>query len=516
LLLVASVNVSNLLLQRTHVRRTEIAVRVALGAGRSRIMRQIVLESLILSVAGAACGVLLAWLGVRAVVALRPAELEMLRTLRMDGGVIVFAITVSAMVGLFFGLLPALRSTRTEATAALSGGARAGTADAGRVRWVLVAAEVALSFALLVSAGLVALSLHRLATRDPGYAAKELISIDVRLPAWRYAEEAARAVTFDGIVSNIRRIPTVRSVSLAGGVPPRMAGRFGRLSINGGTRATTPYPFDGTEVDTAFFATIGEPIIAGRAFTRGDATSALNPVIVAESAARALFPGLNPLGQRFSLEGDAPYTVIGVARDIHPTGLAEAADEPLAYWPLQRVRARMTVVVRADAITAQLLQDLRQIVRHAEPDAVVDIATVEELLRTSLARERFTTSLLSGFAALALLLAAIGLYGVLSQVVLSRTREIGVRVAMGASAARIAALVLRAGMSAVVIGLVFGGMLAAVLVKLLRAQVFGITAMPSVAYGGATVAVLVVAAAAIAVPALHAARLDPVRAIRVE
>jgi putative ABC transport system permease protein len=516
LLLVACLNVSNLLLQRAMERRMEIAVRAALGAGRARIVRQLVAESLILGGAGALLGGVFAWTMLRMLLALRPEQLEVLRAVHIDVGVLGFRVLVSACAGVLFGAIPAVRGTRTAATAAPGHGGPTSDARPGRARWLLVTAEVALSFALLVSAALVGTSLRQLAARDPGYDADSLISVDVRLPSWRYASEAARTATFEAVIADMRRVPDIRAVALASGVPPRMTiGHYGRVRLNDGPRDDSPTAFDGADIDTAFLVTIGQPLVAGRGFTRADATSPLNPVILAESAVRRLFPGVDPLGQRFSLEGDSAHTVVGVVRDIHPAGLADIVDRPLAYWALQHVRPRMTIVVRAQS-TPQLLARLRQIVRTAESDAVTEIATVRELLGASLARERFTTSLLSAFAALALLLAAIGLYGVVSQVVVSRTREIGVRVALGATTAAIRRLILRDGLYATALGLAAGALLSAAGLRLLRSEVFGLAEPQTAAYVIAGLALLLVGTAAMTVPARRAARLDPVQAIRTE
>lgn len=472
LLLVACVNVSNLLLERAAERRTEIAVRAALGAGRLRIARQLLLESLILAVVGGLSGALLAWAGLRVLLALRPEQLEMLHNVRVDGVVLLFCLAAAAAAGVIFGLAPAVRGTRGTAITGMGRAAIRGTGTASaRARWLLIGTEVALSFALLIGAALVTRSLLDLARRDPGYRADELIAVNVDLPSWRYTQEAARAAAFDRMIEEMRRHPSVGSVSL-GSVPPRMGSKVGRVQLSGRTPDRNPTHFYGGDVDTNFLTTIGQPLVAGRMFTPEDATSPLHPVIISESAARRLFDG-DALGRRFSWEGSHDFTVVGVVRDIHPAGLAVITDDAQACWPLRRTMERMTLVVRADAPSTRLLLDLQRIVRRAEPDAVFEIATVRELLGASLARERFTTSLLATFAALALILAAVGLYGVLSRAVTARTPEIGLRMALGADAPRIAALVMRTGVLATSAGLIAGALLAGWGLKLLRSEVFG-------------------------------------------
>ena len=522
LLVIACVNVSNLLLQRASVRSRETAVRAALGAGRSRLIRQFLLESTVLAAAGGIIGAGLSYLGLRMVLALRPERLTGLDRVRIDGDVLLFCMLASAVAGILFGVLPAVQGSRASATAALGRFGRDGD-GASRFRWMLITAEVALSFALLVGAALTVAALRELSLRHPGYDADGLVALDVRLPAWRYADDHARVVALEGIVEGIRPLPTVESVSLADGVPPRVGGaRFGRLHVEGRAPEPNPTFLHSFEVDPGFLQTLGVPVITGRNFADKDATTVgWHPVILSVSAARRLFGDENAVGRRFRQEGDTDYTVVGVVRDIRTSGLADEGTFPVAYWLRQQmrdrmVRDRMVIIVRSTAADPQFMLDLREIVRRSEPDAIVETETVREMLGASLAQERFTTSLLTTFATLAVLLAAVGLYGVLAQVVVSRTREIGVRIALGADAARIRRLVLRTGMSATLLGLALGAGLAGVGLRVLRGQVFGLTdAQPGI-YVAAAGVLLAVALAAMLIPAARAARLDPMRAIRVE
>ena len=523
LLLVACVNIANLLLQRASVRSRETAVRSALGATRGRLLRQFLLESAVLAGAGAIVGAGLSYLALRALAALRPDRLTALERVRVDVDVLLFCILASLAAGMLFGIVPAVQGSRATATNTLGRIGRDSDGSFSRSRWVLITAEVALSFALLIGAALTVASLRELSVRDPGYDADGLVSVDVRLPSWRYADDHSRVVALERIADGVRRLPRVGSVSLADGVPPQVGGaRIGRLHVEGQAPETNPAILESFEVDSMFLETLRLSVVAGRNFSAGDATMpALHPVLLSASAAKRLFGGEPAVGRRFRHEGETDYTVVGVVPDIRSSGLADDGTFPLVYWlrrPMQdrMVRDRMVIVVRSTEADAQFMLDLRQMVRRSEPDALVEIQTVREMLGATLAQERFTTSLMTGFAALALLLAAVGVYGVLSQLVVSRTREIGVRIALGADAARIRRLVLRSGMLATLVGLGIGAGLAGAGVRVLRGQVFGLTDAQPGAYVVAAVVLLAVSTIAMLVPASRAARLDPMRAIRVE
>jgi putative ABC transport system permease protein len=449
--------------------------------------------------------------------ALSEEQLAALHAVRIDERVLLFCVAVSAAAGVLFGLLPAVRGTRVDATAALGRSVRADGGGSAGVRWTLVTAQVALSFALLVGAALVTASLREMSTRDPGYRADGLISVDIRLPAWRHATPAARQTAFESIVTDVRRTPGVTAVSLADGVPPRVgSGWLGHVHVEGRTRETKPSFMLSGVVDTAYFATIGQPIIAGRGFTAEDVGANRKAAVITESAARRLFPGENAIGRRFGIEGPPEYTVVGVARDIRATGLTDDGSRPLIYSPIDRVAARMTVIARADRTDHRIMLDLRQVVRRTEPDAITEIATVRELLGETIGRERFTTSLLSTFAALALLLAAVGLYGVLSQIVNGRTHEFGVRMALGADRVGIRRLVLRAGLLATFAGLAIGAFLAGAGLRMLRSEVAGLADAQPAAYAAAAAVLIGVALSAMVIPAARAARLDPMQALRAD
>jgi len=513
LLLVACVNVSSLLLQRAVTRRQDTAVRAALGAGRARLVRQFLFESLALAVSGGILGIGFAYVAIRAMMRLRPGDLTALQMVRLDGSVVTLALGVSLAVGLMFGIMPALYAARARGAAALVRAPREGSASSTHFRWTLVGAEVALCFALLVGASLVIGSLRRLAQRDPGFRPDGLVVMDVRLPHWRYANAASRGDLVDVVAERIRLLPAVRNVAVATGVPPTAGVRFGRIEVPGSAAAPEGTLFFGGEVGVGFLGALGQPLVSGRDFQADDMQADPTPVILGEAAARRVFPDGDAVGRAFRFEG-SNNTVIGVARDIRITGLGDDGSSLAGYWPLPRVRSEFSLLVRVAVDDPALLASLRDLVRAADADALVDVARMRDLLRGTIARQRFTTSLLAAFAVLALLLAAIGLYGVLAHVVSGRTHEIGVRVALGADARSIRSLVLRAGMLATLAGLGAGSIVAIVGLRLLGSELFGLEQNRPDAWLIAAALVTIVALAACWVPARRAARVDPVIAMR--
>jgi predicted permease len=505
--------VSSLLLQRAVTRRQDTAVRAALGAGRSRLVRQFLLESLALALAGGTLGIGLAWAAIRAMMALRPADLTALQIVRLDGSVIAVALGVSVVVGIVFGIAPALHGARARATAVLGRAPRAGDGTSARFRWALVSAEVALCFALLVGASLVIGSLRQMASRDPGFRPEGLIVMDVRLPSWRYGNAAARNDLLAGLIERMQQLPAVERVTAATGVPPAAGIRFGRLEVTGRAPDEEGTLFFGGEVGAGFLDLLGQPIVSGRDFLPEDMQADPVPVVLGEAAARRVFPEGDAVGRTFRMEG-RNHTVIGVARDIRITGLGDDGTTLAGYWPMPGVRSEFNLLLRVGSDDPALPAMLRDMVRAAEPDALVSVARMQELLRSTIARQRFTTSLLTTFALLALLLAAVGLYGVLAHVVSGRTHEIGVRVALGASARRVRMLVLRSGMSATFAGLAAGCGVAVIGLRLLGSELFGLDQNRTGAWLVAAAVVSMVALAASWLPAQRAAGIDPVRAMR--
>jgi predicted permease len=529
LLLIACVNVSNLLLQRAAIRQHEMAVRSALGARRARVARQLVFESMLLAFVGGVLGVLLAWLSVRVLNALRPVELVELQIVRIDLSVLGFALLAALTVGMLFGIVPAIHGARANATAALGRAPRQGHIVSARFRWTLVAVEMALSFALLVGAQVVLGTLRGLTRRDPGFRPDGVVELRVSLPPWRYGEEPLRRAVLQSIAQRLRQVGGVETVSMATGSPPASMMYMGRLRIEGQPDENRPTFIAGAEVDAEFFPTMGLTLVAGRAFTDHDMSGAEHPVILDEAGARRLFPDGAALGARFRFYDDTVQTVVGIVRGVAAYGFT--ADRPVAFWPLKTVAShgmtvsrggdealgsRVHILVRARDVSPDLLRSLAAVVRAVEPDALYMIEPVSARLRATVARERLTTALLGAFATMATLLAAVGLYGVVAQIVVHRRHEIGVRVALGANAARIRGLVLRSGMVTTVVGVTSGCVLALAGRRFLSSEIFGLEGASPGAFAAAAVIVSGVALLAMWLPAERAARVDPLVSLQSE
>jgi putative ABC transport system permease protein len=513
LLLIACVNVANLLLHRNAARGRDTVVRAALGATRSRLVRQALAESLLLALCGCAMGVAVAWAGTVAAAALRPADLAAIQAIDIDRGVLVFSLLISLGAWLLFSLMPALRGARRNAAEALSSAARTGAGGSARLRWTLVGFEVALSFALLVGAATLIVNVRDSARRDTGYQPASFVAMDVTLPVWRYQNEADRRAAFERLVTTVRRMPGVDDVALAAGVPPHMGIAFGIVHPEGRAPDEEATVFHGGGIDDAYLRTIGQPLIAGRTFLPHEVRDGADVVVLGETAARRFFGGGDAVGRRFSLMGDQ-FTVVGVVRDIAIVGLANGeSDRPIAYWPLPEVWEEMQILVRTERRDADFIATLTSLVRTMDTDVLVTVTAGSKLLGATLARARFTAALLTAFAAIALLLSAIGLYGVLSQIVTSRTHEIGLRVALGADRASIRSLILNTGGRVVLAGLLAGALLVTGGLRVLSSSIFGIEHRGFGVYGAAALALGVTSLLAMWRPAMRAARIDPVRAM---
>jgi predicted permease len=523
-MLIAVVNVASLSLGRTAARETELAVRAALGASRRRIARQMLTESLALSGAGGITGVAFAWIGTRILVALAPSDLALAGAVRLDTFVLAFATVVTVGSGLLFGVVPAVSGANRDAQEGLRAGGRGGSASGHRARRVLVVAEVALAITLLAGAGLLLRSFARLTTVDPGFRAAGVTTFSLDLPAVRYRSGAERATLATQLLSRLRRLPGVSNAAISFDLPLSNSA-FGLTFAIGGRPQVSGPDEPRAQVRVAspeYFRVLGIPLLRGRGFTDDDRADAPRVLLISDEAARRYWPNENPIGQTLTTgwsQDSTHYggTVVGIVGDVRQFSLAGAPTPeiyaPLAQWPLDE----LSVVVHSTVSAAVVLAAARETVQGLDPRLPLYSAhPLENLVRESMAARRFYTLLLASFAALALVLAAVGIYGVIAYAVQQRRRELGIRVALGASRERVAGMVLWQGMLLAAVGAAVGLGGAATLTRVLQGQLFGVTATDPLTFIAVAVLLFVVTGLACAVPARRALGVDPASAIRAE
>ncbi len=532
-LLIACGNVANLLLARGAVRARELAIRAALGAGRGRIVRQLLTESLVLALTAAAAGLAIAAWGTQSLIALTPPGVPRLEQAAVDGKVLAFALGLAMASSLIFGLAPALRAVRSGVSDRLKEGGR-GQVASGRdwIRSALVAGEVALAVLLLIGAGLLIRSGIEAGRVRLGFDPERVITARLSLPESEYSDTARAESTFVRLAEEAGRLPGVRAAALTSGTP---------MSPGGGSNGLIP---EGKEfhpdnvVDTRlriisadYFRAMGITLRRGREFDARDRRGAPKVMILSEAAAAALFPGLDPIGRRVSCcepgpDGKGPdyKMVIGVAGDVRSRGPARPAIAefylPMAQIPREAwswIQRSMYVVARADAgDPASLLPGLRTIVSNIDPDVpLFNVQTMDERLAGSLAAARFNTLLLTLLGAIGLVLSAIGIYGVIAYFVTERTPEIGVRMALGATRADVIRLVLRQAAKPVTIGVAVGLLASLAATRVLSAQLVGIQRGDPLTLAAVVLALLVTAIVAAVTPARRAAGVDPTQALHV-
>ena len=523
LLLIACVNVSNLLLFRANARRRETAVRSALGGGPGRLTRQLMVESAMLALGGGALGVGLAVVGQDLIFALRPDRLDVLDHVTVNLRVLAFAISATLGTGLLFGAIPALQVRRADALEPLRGGARAGEeAVGGHVRWMLVTGEVALSFALLLGSLSIGTALVERQRTDVGYRADEVAVMQVTAPPWRYGSAEERRAVFDALRDRVGGLPGVRSVSIASGLPARSGVTFGTLEIEGSEPQQDTRVLHGPSIDEGYFAALGQRLVQGRPFDRTDLAGEARIAILGESTAREFFPDGDAVGRRFRLGGWGQgdwISVVGVAADVAMIGLSAGSRPLQMYHPARSHDETMMVLARAggNVRADDLLPQLREIATATDRSLRIDrLVVADDLMRATLDRERFITTIMGVFAVLALVLAAVGIYGVVSQVVGQRTREIGIRMALGAKRGRIGSMVLGRAGGATGVGLVVGAVLATAGTAALESRVFGLDGTSPAIFAAAALVLVAVTILACFVPAARAMSVDPVTAIRKE
>jgi putative ABC transport system permease protein len=523
-LLIACVNVANLLLARSAGRRKEMALRAALGAGRLRIVRQLLTESLLLALTGGALGLLLAYWLTGALVALSPPNLLGAGAAGVNPTVLLFTLAVSLLTGVAFGLAPAVEASRLNLNVSLneSGRGNVGVGRAGRVRGALVVAEIGLALVLLIGAGLMVRSFLRLQAVHPGFDPRNLLTMRVALPQTKYADAGSQIQFFRRAAERMRALPGVRDASAVSALPFADLGAATSFTIEGrpalppGERQTT----DVRVADENYFRTMNIPVVAGRPFTEQEAVEDRRVAVVNEALVRKYFAGEEALGRRIlvSMSGESvPTEIVGVVGDARYDKL-DGELKPMVYWtPPRLTYPTMTLVVRTAAEPEALSQAaVREIQAMDREQPVSEVRTMESWLADSTARTRFGTLLLGAFAVAALVLASVGIYGVISYSVAQRSNEIGVRMALGAQARDVLRLVVGQGMKLVVFGVLLGLAGALALTRLMSGLLYGVASTDPATFAANALLLAAVSLLACYVPARRATRVDPLTALRHE
>ena len=520
-LLIACANVANLLLARGASRTREVAVRLAIGAGRGHLLRQLLAEALVLSVAGGAVGLFLAYWGVRLLARANPGNLPRVEQIGLDLPVLGFTLAVTLGTALLFGLLPALQAARMPVQEVLREGApgAGGSRSGAFTRRVLVAAEFAIAVALLVGAGLLLKSFARLTSVSPGFDPQDLLTFQINLPATRYPSDTARIAFFDLLLERLAATPGVEAVGATSTLPFSGAWSTGSFQVEGYSPAQgEPSPWgDIRVVSPGFDRAMGIQMIAGRFLDETDRLGGEPTVVVDQEAARRFWPNRDPLSGRVTFDGNTFFRVVGVVAHTAHEGL-DADPRVQLFFPQRGLGvASMFVAVRSRTDARALVPATRAAVRAIDPDQPIsNLTTMDELMGGAVGPRRLLAGLLAAFAAFALLLAATGVYGVMSLAVSHRTREFGVRMAMGAARPVILGAVMRQGLALAGVGVVVGGLGAAALSRLLTTQLYQVRPLDAVVFAVVPGILLLVAGASTLLPALRATRVDPASALRME
>ncbi|HKE60605.1 MAG TPA: ABC transporter permease [Pyrinomonadaceae bacterium] len=520
-LLIASLNVANLSLSRAASRSSEIAIRTALGAGRRRIMRQLLTESLLLASVGAAGGVLLAWWGLHLLRTIGSNPLPRLQEVSIDARVLAFTAFLSLLSGLLFGFVPAWQASRTGLSQYLRNTqAATGSPAWRRTRKLLVVAEVALSIVLLAGAGLMLNSFLRLKRVSPGFAPERILTTEISLPLARYKEPAQLNTFYEQLMAQVRNLPGVEAAGIGMSLPPNLLSISDTFTIEGAPPGKSDPSSPDVIVSSGYFEALGIPLLAGRNFTEMDRADKPRVVIINQTFAHRYFPHESPIGKRMKTGGSErpnnPWMeIVGVVSDVKYEGL-DVAPEPTYYEHYQQASWSETyLVVRSSSEPRALASGVRQAVWSLDKDLpVANVQTMEELLSESVARPRFRTFVFLVLGTLAIVLAVTGIYGVISYFVSQRTREIGIRVALGAQRRTVLHLVIRQGMTLALVGALLGLIAAFVLTRLLTGLLYEVEATDPLTFVSITILLLLVSLAACWIPARRAAKVDPLVALR--
>jgi predicted permease len=533
-LLIACANVANLLLVKASARQREFAVRAALGASRSRLVRQVLTEATLLSLMGGAVGLLFAVFGTRALLSLAPASIPRLNQIRIDQTVLLFTAAVSFITGILFGIAPSLHVLRSDPDMSLKGTRNTGTAhlNSQRTRSVLVVSEIALALVLLVSAGLLIRSFQRLLGVDPGFRPDHLLTLRVSLPETEYKADNKAIGFYTELTQRVSNLPGVNAAGAITELPMSGARSSGSIviedrSVTAPTHLPkTGFPYieaDRRTITPGYFSGMQVPVVSGRTFTEADSADAPRVVLVDAELAQRFWPGQSPIGKRIAAEFDDDLTklkwctIVGVVAHVRHDSLDTLGREQV-YIPLaQQARRDMYLAVRTNSDPQALASSIRSTVLSIDPaQPIYEVATMDELLQSSMSQPRFNFVLLSVLAGLALLLAAIGIYGVLSYLVTLRWQELGIRMALGAQRADVLRLVLSHGLRLVSAGLIIGLTCAFIAARLLSSMLFGISSSDLTTFLVIPLMFLAIAAVATALPALRATRVEPMIALRHE
>lgn len=524
-LLIACANVANLLLARAAARGQEIAIRAALGAGRWRIIRQLLTESILLSVIGGALGILLAVWGLHLLVSLGPANIPRLENVRLDSRVLGFTFGLSLLTGLLFGIVPALQTSQVGMNETLKEGGRSGTSGrrTQRIRSGFIVAEIALTLVLLVGAGLLIRSFWRLQQVSPGFRTDNVLTIQLRLPRTKYPEGAQIASFYQQLQERLSALPGVQAASATSTIMLPKLANSSNFTIEG--RPADPreqsleLPFD--SVLPNYFQTMGIQLLQGRTFNALDGRDSQQVTIVNETFAKRFFPNNDPIGRRFTFGdgGNNPQwlTIVGVVRDTKRQGL----DAPVrieSWLPISQAPSRtMTMVVRSAGDPLAISRSVREAVWALDKDLPIPkMETMEQVLSEQVAQRRLNMLLLGLFAALALILAAVGIYGVMNYAVTQRTNEIGIRLALGAQSRDVLRLIVGQGMKLAVAGVGIGLIATFAITRLMAGLLFGVSTTDPLTFTAIAILLAIVALLACYIPARRATKVDPMIALRCE
>src|SRR5215213_2149505 len=521
-LLIACANVANLLLARAVARQKEIAIRMALGASRRRIAAQLLTESVLLALAGAVVGLLLATWGAKLLVTYGPADVPRLQDVSLDRYVLFFTLGLATLTGIVFGLAPALHASKPDPGNMLKENGRGVYTGRNRMRSALIVSEVALSLMLLAGAGLLINSFWRLLRTDAGFNPKGVLALDIPLSRETYKTTEERVAAFQQLIARMKTVPGVRDVSVVSNVPLSdndIEVSFqieGRAPYKPGEEAVADYTVTGND----YFRTMDIALLRGRVFTGSDTANSPQVMVISNAFAKHYFPNEDAIGNRIILDGDdsTPREIVGVVEDVRRNGLDGDVQPEMYFSFVQKPERRLNLVIRSTTEdAAQLTPAARAEVKAFNPQQIIWRAqTLEQLLSTSVAPRKFNMLLLGIFAGVALVLAAVGLYGVMSYSVSWRTQEIGIRMALGAKRTDVLRMVVRQGMTMTLIGLALGLVGVIAMSRVLAGLLYGVSPTDPLTFTGVSIVLLAVALLACLIPARRATRVDPIVALRAE